>query len=240
LPDLLRRVAALTAISALGIAVFTPLAAHSAALPDATFEVVSLPGRLAALEPTPDRGVLADRATVTSLADVAPAPASFAELLAPPPDLAPPVAAPMVATLVSVEPVSSPEPPAPPPPASVAPPPTESPPPSAAPPPSTGSTVTGRASWYCHRVGTCPFGFTPDDAFVALPGALGGAGGRGIVGYVTVCADRCVELPVVDYCACYWGTADQRVADLSASAWALVSDAPRSVGIITVTVHLGS
>jgi hypothetical protein len=250
LPDLLRRVAALTAISALGIAVFTPLAAHSAALPDATFEVVLLPGSLDAIEPTPDRGVLADRATMTSLAGVAPAPASSTELLAPPPDLAPPVAAPMVATLVSVEPASTPEPSAPPPPPSVAPTPSDAtdatdatdaaPPPSAAPPPPTGSTVSGRASWYCHRVGTCPFGFTPEDAFVALPGALGGAGGRGIVGYVTVCADRCVELPVVDYCACYWGTADQRVADLSATAWALVSDAPRSVGIITVTVHLGS
>jgi hypothetical protein len=222
LPHLLRRVAALTVLSALGLALLAPLTARSALADPPAVPERLLDGPVAPA-PALDRGVLAGRTAEAALTLAGPTAANgSAERIGGAPDSRPP-SAPMEATLVQIRPAA----------------PTVQEEVASAPPPEGGDTITGEASWYCHQVGTCPAGFTPDDAFVALPGALGGAGGQGVVGTVTVCADRCVELPVVDYCGCYWGTADQRVADLSAAAWALVTDAPRSAGILTVTLHLG-
>ena len=102
-------------------------------------------------------------------------------------------------------------------------------------PPVSGSAVSGRATWYC-----CTLGWR-GEAVVALPGALGGHYDAPPAGtYVTICADRCARLPVVDYCDCYWGTSAQKVADLSPEAWAAISDANRYVvGVIPVTLHFG-
>ncbi|MGH2401453.1 MAG: hypothetical protein ACRDE6_01975 [Candidatus Limnocylindria bacterium] len=105
---------------------------------------------------------------------------------------------------------------------------TPSPPPTSAP----ASEVDGIASNYAGTAGWI------GQATVALPGDLGGRYTGEVNGHVTVCADRCVELPVVDWCQCYWGSADQRVVDLSHAAWPLVSDAPLEEGLIDVRVIL--
>jgi len=97
-----------------------------------------------------------------------------------------------------------------------------------------GDTVSGKATWYC-----CSAGWR-GQAVVALPGALGGHyDAPPAARFVTVCADRCAVLPVADYCGCLWGTASQKVADLSPEAWAAISDSGLSRGVITVTVYLG-
>lgn len=100
------------------------------------------------------------------------------------------------------------------------------------PPPPPAPVVAGIASNY---PGTAGFA---GQATVALPGAMGGRYTGAVQGYVTVCADRCVRLPVVDWCQCYWGTADQRVADISHAAWPLITDQPLSRGLIEVRIIL--
>ncbi len=88
-----------------------------------------------------------------------------------------------------------------------------------------GSNYPGTAGWM-------------GQATVAMPGDLGGQYNGEVNGHVTVCADRCVRFPVVDWCQCYWGSDDQRVVDLSHSAWGLVSDAPLAEGLIEFRVIL--
>ncbi len=92
--------------------------------------------------------------------------------------------------------------------------------------------VTGSASSYGESAGW------EGQPTVALPVELGGAIPTEAPDRVLVCADRCASLPVVDSCPCYVGTADQRIANLSHAAWALISDAPLEEGLIDVTVNL--
>ncbi|HET7521103.1 MAG TPA: RlpA-like double-psi beta-barrel domain-containing protein [Candidatus Limnocylindria bacterium] len=227
MPDLLRRVAVLTLASAVGIALLAPLAVESAPLPRSTEPVrlLDMQAGTSAL----DRGMSGrQRLAVLTLQE---GQAVSAESLEHAPRTLPtPGFAPMAATLrsnatplptpVAPDPTAPPQPPAP-------------PAPSAKPPPMGGDRVTGMATWYC-----CTSGWT-GEAVVALPGALGGHyDPPPAARKVTVCADRCVSLPVVDYCGCYWGTANQKVADLSPEAWAAVTDASTSAGVVRVTIHL--
>ncbi|HEY7464875.1 MAG TPA: RlpA-like double-psi beta-barrel domain-containing protein [Candidatus Limnocylindria bacterium] len=226
MPDLLRRVAVLTLASAVGIALLAPLAVESAPLPRSS-EPVRLLDMQAATSSL-DRGISGrGRLAALTLQDTA---AVMAESLdGAPRSLPTPASVAMEATLRSdATPLPTPVPPDPPPP----PPPSSAPPPP--PPPMTGDEISGKATWYC-----CTAGWT-GEAVVALPGALGGhydppPAARS----VTVCGDRCVSLPVVDYCGCSWGTADQKVVDLSPEAWAAVTDSPMSAGVVRVTIHLG-
>ena len=93
--------------------------------------------------------------------------------------------------------------------------------------------VVGRASHHGHSAGW------EGRATIALPDEIGGApltaGAR--PPSVVVCADRCAALSVVDSCPCFVGTADQRVANLSDTAWRLVTDAPLADGLVDVVVY---
>jgi hypothetical protein len=93
-------------------------------------------------------------------------------------------------------------------------------------------TLVGRASSYPESAGW------EGMPTVALPLPAGIGPSADEPASVLVCADRCVLLPVVDSCPCYAGTADQRIANLSHAAWALVSDMPLEEGLIEVEVHL--
>jgi hypothetical protein len=215
LPDLLRRVAVLTLISTVGIALLAPLAAQSARQPGLVTPSLLLDA--GPVTSTLDRGSFGREglATLTLLEQTRPVSAeTFSGHQR---ALPTPASAPMEATLYNAQNSST----------AVAPPPV-------ALPPMKGETVTGQATWYCCSVGW------RGEAAVALPGALGGQYDAPPASrYVTVCADRCVSLPVADYCDCFWGTSDQKVADLSPEAWAAVSDSGTGAGVITVTIHFG-
>lgn len=93
-------------------------------------------------------------------------------------------------------------------------------------------TVRGWATHY-----ECTAGWCDGTPTVALPLALGGRYTGRAHGIVTVCATRCADLLVVDYCQCYWGTNDQRIVDLNDAAWRLITDLPP--GKIKVTLYSG-
>jgi hypothetical protein len=215
LRDILRRIAVRTVIFAVGTALLTPLTARSAP-PEvsAAIRLLDAADRPVALA----RADLAGRERSAALTLFELERTIAAEDLDPAAALPTPGSAPMEATLY-LKPALAPAP---------------TPAPVVVPPPAAGETVTGLATWYC-----CTAGYR-GLAVVALPGALGGQYDPPPASrYVTVCADRCLQLPVVDYCDCYWGTSNQKLADLSPEAWAAVSDRPQSAGVISVTVDLG-
>jgi hypothetical protein len=207
LPDLTRRVVVLTFLAAVGISMLAPLTARSAAPPTiATQHLLDVATDGATIV---ERGAASrERSASLSLAQV-PAPIG-PETLSPVDAPAPPARVAMKASLYPR--VAS----------------------RVAPVPATGTTVSGRATWYC-----CSLGWR-GQAVVALPGALGGHyDAPPAANFVTVCADRCVVLPIVDYCGCSWGMASQKVADLSPEAWAAITDRGLSMGVVTVTLRFG-
>jgi hypothetical protein len=209
LPDLLRRVAVLTLVSAVAIGLMAPLAARSATpvSVESMRLLAAANGPVSVADRVNAEG--RERSAALSLAEVAPP--IGPESLGGNPALANPGSAPMQATLYSRHGSSK-----------------------VSPAPASGTVISGKATWYC-----CSRGWR-GVAVVALPGAFGGHFHAPPASYhVTVCADRCVVLPVVDYCGCYWGTSRERVADLSPEAWAAITDTSLSRGVLSVTVHFG-
>ena len=211
--ELARRIAVLTVLSAAGIGLLAPVATRSATPIDA--RTVQLLDAAQPATTSLPRALLAgrERSAALTLAQVAERVTSEALVAATAP--AAPARVAITARFARL--------------------PTPRPAPRVVPPPAvSGSTVSGKATYYC-----CSLGYR-GQAVVALPGALGGHyDPPPAARYVTVCADRCVSLPVVDYCGCSWGTAGQKVADLSPEAWAAVTDRSRSLGVVQVTIHLG-
>jgi hypothetical protein len=208
LPDLARRVVVLTFLGVVAISLLAPLTARSATpWAVATQQLLVAAGGRPSLV---DRGAASrERSSSLSLAQV-PAPIG-PEALSPITAPSAPGGSPMRATLYPRMTTGR-----------------------VAPLPGAGTTVSGRASWYC-----CSLGWR-GQAVVALPGALGGHyAAPPAAHFVTVCADRCVSLPIVDYCGCSWGTASQKVADLSPEAWAAITDRSLSMGVVAVTLHFG-
>ncbi len=209
MPDLLRRVAVLTIVSSVAVGLLAPLTTRSAT----PTSVESMRLLAAADQPTgtAGRATVAGRERSAALSLAAVAPPIGPETLGDNAALATPPSAPMEATLYGVTPIVK-----------------------SVPAPISNNTISGKATWYC-----CSLGWG-SQAVVALPGALGGHyRAPPATRFVTICADRCVVLPVVDYCNCYWGTPSQKVADLSPAAWAAVTDRSLSAGVVSVTVHLG-
>ena len=96
--------------------------------------------------------------------------------------------------------------------------------------PDTATSVTGTASWYCGAGSRCTRGY-PGGLYAAAGPALRVGDWRGR--RVTVCsAGRCVNVKLIDFCAC-----PSRVIDLYRDAFARLASPSR--GVIRVTVSSG-
>ena len=96
------------------------------------------------------------------------------------------------------------------------------------PPPNPTHNVGGRAAWYCQNGSGCPAGYS-GGLYAAAGAALRVGNWRGRT--VSVCgAGNCVNVTLVDWCAC----GGSRVIDLFGDAYRRV--APLSTGTVAVRV----